>query len=424
MAAETNYNFYFGMDCNGDYPGSHVKRLRVDDTAIIGGDTTIGGNLSVNGDIKCASFTEEKILTGDGTEEYPSHSFTAATGTGMYRTTDTKDVAFAKSGTKRLRVGDTSEFYTDLTVPTLTIPGTSSFAGTINCAGITASSGFDGAYVNAPLINSATMSGTTLNLTGTGTASRFVASGTTPLIFTSTSPTVTVTSATASSIEIRPQTTTAVTFSTSGTVFAVPLTAPSITTTSASIANCTNGDTYSTTMGASVFVATNCILTTVGCTSLGATNLTSTNSSTGFLTCSTLTTTAQSSLKALVTVPTAVSTGVNTTLTFDTITGTSADAYFLPGNQTLQFGNNGRYLMSLRVYWASNSVGSRTQVVQGGGGTQYAYSKSAACPDGVTVVQTADYGNFTTNTVTVIVHQTSGGSLNVDYAELKFFRIS
>ncbi len=51
------------MDFNGDYPGSRVKRLKVDTTADIGTDLTVHGSVNINGDIKMRNITATDIKT-------------------------------------------------------------------------------------------------------------------------------------------------------------------------------------------------------------------------------------------------------------------------------------------------------------------------------------------------------------------------
>jgi len=51
------------MDFNGDYPGSRVKRLKVDTTADIGTDLTVHGSVNINGDIKMQNITATDIKT-------------------------------------------------------------------------------------------------------------------------------------------------------------------------------------------------------------------------------------------------------------------------------------------------------------------------------------------------------------------------
>jgi len=51
------------MDFNGDYPGSRVKRLKVDTTADIGTDLTVHGSANINGDIKMRNITATDIKT-------------------------------------------------------------------------------------------------------------------------------------------------------------------------------------------------------------------------------------------------------------------------------------------------------------------------------------------------------------------------
>lgn len=117
------------MDNNGEYPGSRVKRLRVDDTATIGGDTVIGGDLTVQGTIQLSTVTVDKILTDDGTVSLPSHSFSSAPSTGMYRDSVTSDLSFTRAGQKRLRIGNTTtESITTVIAPTYSFTGgTSTF---------------------------------------------------------------------------------------------------------------------------------------------------------------------------------------------------------------------------------------------------------------------------------------------------------
>lgn len=91
------------MDFNGDYPGSRVKRLRVDTTADIGGDVKIDGSLTVSGG---ASFDLKTVHTEDGKETLPSHSFKDEKTTGMYRS-GTGELSFSVGGTKKLQVSST-----------------------------------------------------------------------------------------------------------------------------------------------------------------------------------------------------------------------------------------------------------------------------------------------------------------------------
>lgn len=73
------------MDFNGDFPGSRVKRLKVDTTSDLSGDVHIGGNLTVDG---TADFDIKTVHTIDGTAAAPSHSFTDQKLTGIYRDLD------------------------------------------------------------------------------------------------------------------------------------------------------------------------------------------------------------------------------------------------------------------------------------------------------------------------------------------------
>lgn len=92
------------MDFNGDYPGSRVKRLRVDTTADIGGDLTVGGTLTVSGG---ASFDLKTVHTDDGTAGLPSHSFKDEKSTGMYRSA-AQELSFSVGGSKRASVTPTT----------------------------------------------------------------------------------------------------------------------------------------------------------------------------------------------------------------------------------------------------------------------------------------------------------------------------
>jgi hypothetical protein len=186
-----------------------------------------------------------------------------------------------------------------------------------------------------------------------------------------------------------------------------------------------NTGTYSITSGpitsGAISTGTNGITSgpiTSGAISTGTNTITA-----GPATCSTLTLTNQSNLRARVGNSPTITSGVATTLTFDRIDSVTADAYFLPDNKTIQFGNNGRYYMSLRVHWSSNSTGYRSQVIQGSGGTQYAYTQGPAVAGASTIIQTGDYGSFTTNSVSCIVAQNSGSDLTVTYAVLDIFRL-
>lgn len=85
------------MDFNGDYPGSRVKRLKVDTTAEIDGDTTIGGDLHVEGAIDIKEVKTDKIATLDGSVGAPSHTFQSDLKTGMWRDT-TGDLSFSRNG--------------------------------------------------------------------------------------------------------------------------------------------------------------------------------------------------------------------------------------------------------------------------------------------------------------------------------------
>ena len=85
------------MDFNGDYPGSRVKRLKVDTTAEIGGDVTVGGDLKVAGAIEYKEIKTDRVLTLDGKGFAPAHGFQSDDQTGMWRDTN-GDLNFSRAG--------------------------------------------------------------------------------------------------------------------------------------------------------------------------------------------------------------------------------------------------------------------------------------------------------------------------------------
>ena len=85
------------MDFNGDFPGSRVKRLKVDTTADIAGDTTIGGDLHVGGTIDFKDVKADRVLTADGKVFQPAHSFQSDEKTGMWRDSN-GDLNFSRDG--------------------------------------------------------------------------------------------------------------------------------------------------------------------------------------------------------------------------------------------------------------------------------------------------------------------------------------
>jgi len=98
---------FLEMDTFGNYPGSILKTLTVEQDALVGGDLTVDGDLTVNGSIIGPAITPDRVYTEDGTESLPAYSFKDEKDTGWYRSAP-GEVSFSGRGTKRLRVGETS----------------------------------------------------------------------------------------------------------------------------------------------------------------------------------------------------------------------------------------------------------------------------------------------------------------------------
>lgn len=113
------------MDFNGDYPGSRVKRLKVDTTAEIDGDTTIGGDLHVDGTVDLKEVKTDKVATLDGSVGAPTHTFKVDEKTGMYRDTASGDLRFTRNGVEQIRFAspNTATFSVD----TVNMPNSWSF---------------------------------------------------------------------------------------------------------------------------------------------------------------------------------------------------------------------------------------------------------------------------------------------------------
>lgn len=113
------FSSFFQMDNNGDYPGSHVKRLRVDDDVYIGGDTEIKGDLKVDGS---ATLSMDKIYTVDGTQTSPSYSWKDEKTLGFYRSAP-GETSWTSGGTKRVRLSGTdAEYSVPIKAPYYTFP--------------------------------------------------------------------------------------------------------------------------------------------------------------------------------------------------------------------------------------------------------------------------------------------------------------
>jgi len=95
------------MDTFGNYPGSTVKDLTVEEDALVRGDLTVDGDLTVNGSIIGPAITPDRVYTEDGTESLPAYSYQDEKDTGFYRSAP-GEVSFSGRGTKRLRIGETS----------------------------------------------------------------------------------------------------------------------------------------------------------------------------------------------------------------------------------------------------------------------------------------------------------------------------
>lgn len=95
------------MDVWGRYPGSIVKKLRVEGDALVEGDLTVLGDINGSGsDVTC-----DQLYTKDGTEALPAWSFKDEKDLGIYRPA-AHEVAVTSRGIKRARVTDTSaDFY-------------------------------------------------------------------------------------------------------------------------------------------------------------------------------------------------------------------------------------------------------------------------------------------------------------------------
>ena len=320
------------MDFNGDYPGSRVKRLRVDTTADVGSDLTVGGTIRSNGDI---------IIRDLEARDIKAYSI---------------DVTNSKAS-----------------------------------------------YSNVSFLD---------------------VTGTVPILLNSSAPTMSITSV-SSDIAISPYGTSVATFGGLGTTFHSPATFSSVGTVSDLVSTkCSLGTASCDTVIATTSTIGVATATSLTSTDVKATTLTATTSTLGNLTCTTLTTTGQSLFRAVISSPLSIADSKVVTLTFNSVTSTSPDAFFLPGNQTVQFANSGRYLMSLQLQWGSNTLGSRTQWIQGSGGFQFAHMRYNPAPDGSAIMTGSDYGAFTTNSLTAQVYQNSGSSIDITFGVLVIFKIS
>lgn len=107
------------MNINGEYPGSRLKRLRVDGDSLLEQNVTIGGDLVVNGTVHFPIVIPDKIYVDDGTESLPSYSFSEEKSLGLARTA-AGEVSICSGGSKRLRITDTTtEVVGSLTAGTL-----------------------------------------------------------------------------------------------------------------------------------------------------------------------------------------------------------------------------------------------------------------------------------------------------------------
>lgn len=195
------------MDFNGDYPGSRVKRLKVDTTAdigtdlTVGGDATITGDVAVQGDISGGTFTPSTVLTGNGSAALPAHSFSSLKTLGMYKT-GSNNLGFAVNGTEKFEIRNTaSETISTMIAPSYTFKSsplsTISYNTTTSAVEVLAdgflTGSFDTSKFSTSRCEATTVVATTSTL-GTATATTLTVSGTSSLGST------TITSMTASSV--------------------------------------------------------------------------------------------------------------------------------------------------------------------------------------------------------------------------------
>lgn len=264
------------MDFNGDYPGSKVKRLRVEDDAEIDGDTEIKGDLVVDG---TATFSggviidTDRVYTVDGTEPLPSYSWKDEKSLGFYRSAP-GETSFASGGTKRVRLSGTdSEYYVPLKTPSLQVTGTSSFGATINCVSVNGSGSGNFSNITTSSIGSTLQD---LKVNGDITAVDLKASGTLPITLTSTSSSVTVRSF-PTEVKLTVGGTETVNFRSSGTLFLQPVTASTVSTTTLVATNSTLGSASASSVTTTSFTSTNSTLGTATATSLTTGTLNSTS---------------------------------------------------------------------------------------------------------------------------------------------------
>jgi len=111
------------MNINGEYPGSRLKRLRVDGASSFGSNVTISGDVKVSGSIEIPYVVPDKIYTDNGTESLPAYSFIEEKSLGLART-GPGEFSVCAGGSKRLRVtSTTTEVVGPLTAGTTTFSG-------------------------------------------------------------------------------------------------------------------------------------------------------------------------------------------------------------------------------------------------------------------------------------------------------------
>jgi len=431
------------MDIFGDYPGSRVKRLRVEDDAYIGGDLTVEGKINGGGPLD-----PSHVYVDDGTETAPTISFADEKNTGFYKSAPGQ-VSFTGRGTKRLRLGETdSQFYqpliaTSVTATTvnptvLNVGGTSSFTGTINCTDIVASSSV--------------------------TAPTFVSNGTNPLLLTSSAPTVAIATIDAD-LQILSHAQEIVNFSSIAATFTGTVTAPIIGATSAALAtlNCTSG-----TINTATCPTLNCTTGTVTTLSTGTVTNSGTVNSVDFkgsgttpivltsaaypviattssplvispqlsptvtffpthtdffppITCngitagtmsaSTMSLSGQSYLELTKTSQT-IPSGVDTLVTYNAVFRQQGINLALDvaddGTITITSPTNGLYAVTATVGWDADATGTRELMIRRNGSYNIAWEAVSATANMVQTTGCTTYALMTGSTFQVRVYQTSG----------------
>lgn len=422
------------MDIFGDYPGSRVKRLRVEDDAFIGGDLTVEGKINGGGPLD-----PSHVYVDDGTETAPTISFADEKNTGFYKSAPGQ-VSYTGRGTKRARFGETdSEFYQPLIGTTITattvnptvlnVSGTSSFTGSINCSDITASSS-----VSAPT---------------------FVSNGTNPLLLTSSAGTVAI-ATTDSDLQILSHAIEIANFSSIAATFTGTVTAPTVVATSATVSGTLSSGTINNTntvnsvdfkgSGTTPIVLTSPAYPVIATTSsplvispqLSPTvtffpthtdffpPITCNGITAGTMSASTMQLSGQSYLELSKNSQT-ITTGVDTLITYDTVFRQQGINLALDvaddGTIVITSPTNGCYAVTATVRWDGNVTGDRELIIRRNSSYNIGWVGQGATANMVQTTGCTTYALTTGSTFQVRAYQTSGSDRTITSVRVYVARI-